>query len=121
MSPGVLIVDDDMMNRELLQTVFERSGYRVINANNGKAALKLAADEQPAVILCDVRMSGMSGYEVCAALKADPMTTTIPVIILTGYEDEEERQKALAAGAVDFIPKMRGWQVLVEKVKQLTA
>lgn len=117
--PSVLIVDDDILNRELLQTVFERSGFVVLQTNNGPSAIKLAQEQLPTVIVCDVRMGSMSGYEVCATLKKSPETSSIPFIILTALENDAERQKAMDAGAADFIPKMRGWQVLLERVKTL--
>lgn len=117
--PCVLIVDDDILNRELLQTVFERSGFKVLYTSNGASAIIMAKEQLPTVIVCDVRMGAMSGYEVCAALKQSPETSAIPFIILTALENEAERQKALDVGAADFIPKMRGWQVLLERVKTL--
>jgi two-component system, cell cycle response regulator len=116
----VMIVDDDAVNRELLQTVFQRNGYQVVQTSSGATALGLATREQPNIILSDVRMQGMSGYEVCAQLKASPDTAHIPVIILTAHDDDVERQKAWDAGASDFIPKMRGWVPLLERVKALT-
>ena len=115
----IMIVDDDMTNRELLQTVFERVGYGVIHASNGKQAIGLAETEQPSLVVCDVRMAGIDGYQVCAQIKANPATKHIPIIMLTAYETEEERQKALAAGADDFSPKMQGWQRLLERIKRL--
>jgi two-component system cell cycle response regulator len=114
-----MIVDDDVTNRELLQIVFERFGFGVINASSGPQALKLAETEKPSAIVCDVRMAGMDGYEVCAQLKANPVTNAIPVVMLTAYESDAERQKAVDAGADDFIPRMQGWQKLVERIKGL--
>ena len=115
----IMIVDDDVTNRELLQIVFQRFGFGVINATNGPQALKLAEAEKPAAIICDVRMAGMDGYEVCSQLKANPVTRDIPVIMLTAYETDSERQKAMNAGADDFVPRMQGWQKLVERINAL--
>lgn len=115
----IMIVDDDMTNRELLQTVFERVGYGVIHASNGQQAIRLAESEQPSLIVCDVRMSGMDGYQVCAQIKGNPVTSHVPIIMLTAYENEEERQKAFEAGADEFSPKMQGWPLLLERVKRL--
>lgn len=115
----IMIVDDDLTNRELLQTVFERVGYGVLHASNGQQAILLSEEKQPSLVVCDVRMSGMDGYQVCARIKANPATKHIPIIMLTAYETEEERQKALEAGADDFSPKMQGWQRLLERVKKL--
>jgi two-component system cell cycle response regulator len=115
----IMIVDDDVMNRELLQTVFERYGYSALHAANGPQALRLAETEQPSLIICDVRMAGMDGYEVCAQIKDSAATSHIPVIMLSAYDNDTERQKALAARADDFIPKLHGWQKLIERIKQL--
>jgi putative two-component system response regulator len=64
-------------------------------------------------------MAGIDGYEVCAQIKGNEATKGIPVIMLTAFENEEERQRALKAGADDFSPKMQGWQPLLERIKRL--
>jgi CheY-like chemotaxis protein len=117
----ILVVDDDEMNRELMLTVLKRAGYRTLEAVNGRQALALASSEMPALILLDVRMPDMTGYDVCRRLKADGATQPMLVIILSAYENDVERQNALDAGADEFIPKMRGWQHIVERIKTLLA
>jgi CheY-like chemotaxis protein len=119
MSQLILVVDDDQMNRELLETVLKRSGYQVATANSGAQAFKAVAAQTPDLILLDVRLGEMSGYDVCARLKSEPETRPIPIIILTAADDPAERENALQAGADDFFPKMRGWQPLVESIKAL--
>lgn len=116
---AVLLVDDDWMNRELMQNFLERAGYRTLHANSGEKALEVAAAQQPALILCDVRMTGMDGVEFCATLKATPAIAAIPVIILTAYESDEERQRALTAGAAGFISKMEGWSRVIDQIRQV--
>ena len=116
MSQLVMIVDDDQMNRELLETVVKRAGYSVNHANSGAQALRLVAAQPPDLILLDVRLGEMSGYDVCAQLKSDPATRSIPIIILTASDNVQDRQEALRAGADDFFPKMRGWQPLLAQV-----
>lgn len=115
----ILLVDDDPMNRELMQTVLERWGYRMIYATNGAQALEIVLRQRPALVLCDVRMAGLSGYEVCMRMKADPRTAAIPFIILTAYDNDAERSKAEAAGADVFHPKMKGWPALLERMRAL--
>jgi CheY-like chemotaxis protein len=115
----ILIVDDDDMNRDLLQTVLKRNGFDVIYATNGKGAFRQVSENRPDLMLLDVRMADMTGYEVCAALKGDPATADIPIIILTAHENLTEKQKALDAGANDFLSKMAGWQRLIERVRLL--
>ncbi len=118
-APLILVVDDDEMNRELMLTVLKRSGYRTLEAVNGRQALSIAAAQSPVLILLDVRMPDMSGYEVCAQLKANPATQPIKVVILSAYENNIERQNALDSGADDFIPKMQGWVQIVERIKAI--
>ena len=115
----VMIVDDDQMNRELLETVVKRAGYSVIHANTGAQALRMVAEQAPNLILLDVRLGEMSGYDVCARIKSDPATRSIQIIILTAADNEQDRQDALQAGADDFFPKMRGWQPLIARVKTM--
>lgn len=116
---SVLLVDDDWMNRELMQNFLERAGYRALHANSGEKALETAAAQMPALVLCDVRMTGMDGMEFCATLKATPDIAAIPVIILTAYETPEERQRALDAGADAFVSKMEGWSRVIEQIQQM--
>jgi CheY-like chemotaxis protein len=118
-APLILVVDDDEMNRELMVTVLNRTGYRTIEAINGNQALTMAASQAPVLILLDIRMPDISGYEVCSRLKADPITQAIKVIILSAYENDTERQNAMNAGADDFIPKMHGWVQIVERIKEM--
>jgi CheY-like chemotaxis protein len=118
-APLILVVDDDEMNRELMVTVLNRTGYRTIEAINGNQALTMAASQSPVLILLDIRMPDISGYEVCSRLKADPITQAIKVIILSAYENDTERQNAMNAGADDFIPKMHGWVQIVERIKEM--
>ncbi len=112
----VMIVDDDQMNRELLETVVKRAGYSVTHANSGAQALRMVAAQPPDLILLDVRLGEMSGYDVCSRIKSDPETRSIPIIILTAADNEQDRQDAMRAGADDFFPKMRGWQPLLAQV-----
>jgi CheY-like chemotaxis protein len=120
MAKHILIVDDDALNRELLQTVLRRQGFTVTQANSGTTALKQVTADAPDLIILDVRMVGMTGYEVCQHLKADPATSAIPVIMLTAFDEKSgEREKAEEAGADDFFPKMNGWQLLIERIQSL--
>ncbi len=115
----VMIVDDDQMNRELLETVIKRAGYAVSHANSGVQALRLVAEQPPDLILLDVRLGSMSGYEVCSQLKSEPNTRAIPIIMLTAADNEEDRYSAMRAGADGFFPKMQGWQPLLEQVRSI--
>ena len=101
----ILVVDDTPENLELMSGLL-KDHYRVRVANNGERALRLAvADPQPDMVLLDVMMPGIDGYEVCRRLKADPATALIPVIFLTAKAEIEDERRGLSLGAVDYITK----------------
>ena len=102
--PKVLIVDDDPLNRSLLRRVLGTS-YALTEAETGPRALALVASEDPDVVLLDVMMPGMSGYEVCRRIKSRPDESLLPVILLTALDDQDDRNEGLAAGADDFLSK----------------
>jgi putative two-component system response regulator len=101
----VLAVDDDPGALEALSDALGTLNFRVWQALDGSSALVLAQEHQPDVILLDVMMPGMDGYEVCRRLKMDPETRLIPVVFLTGYGSREARLQGLEAGATDFLNK----------------
>lgn len=105
MSARILVVDDIDANRRLLQARLEAQYHSVILACNGPEALEKARTMDPEIILLDVMMPGMDGYEVCRRLKADPVTAHIPVVMVTALSDIEDRVRGLAAGAEDFLTK----------------
>ncbi len=102
--PCILAIDDDYPNLELLANTFG-SEYELLIANDGTTALYIAERRAPDVILLDVMMPGIDGYEVCKRLKADPRTANISVIFITGAGDDAAELKSLELGAADFIPK----------------
>lgn len=101
----VLVVDDDEKNRTLLRFPLEAQGYRVSQADCGLEALRQIALEAPDVILLDVMMPVLDGFEVCRSIKADAKTAPIPVLILTALADRKERLMGIEAGANDFLTK----------------
>ncbi len=101
----ILLVDDNTMNLQLLHETLDGIGYRLLIAKNGKTALAIARKAKPALILLDIMMPEMDGYEVCRRLKADEKTDRIPVIFITALADEEDEAKGLALGAVDYLTK----------------
>ena len=102
--PLILAVDDEASNLQLLRQILQ-DHYRLRFAKDGPRALELAREERPGLILLDVMMPGMSGYEVCAALKADPALAAIPVIFVTALNDTDDELEGFEAGAVDYITK----------------
>jgi len=101
----ILIVDDEPLNVDLLEQELEGTGLRTIAAGSGEEALALAAKRLPDLILLDVRMRGLDGYETCRRLKAQEATRSIPVIFLTALTDPLEKVRAFEAGAVDHVGK----------------
>jgi putative two-component system response regulator len=102
--PLILAVDDEASNLQLLRHVLQDQ-YRLLFAKDGPRALELARQEKPQLILLDVMMPGMSGYEVCVELKADPATAAIPVIFVTALSEASDEVVGFNAGAVDYITK----------------
>jgi len=106
--PGkVLVVDDDRDTRDLLQAALEQRGFSVVLTSSGKRALTLARQEHPSLILLDLKLPGMDGYEVLQRLKGMPETADIPVVVITGSltDDELKNQKILSLGAARFMTK----------------
>ena len=113
----VLIVDDDERSRDLLKLVLEGKGHRVSEAENGEDALKSVEAEPPDVVLLDVVMPKIDGFEACRRLKADPRTAHIPVLMVTGLTERDDRIKGIDAGANDFINKPIDAQELALRVR----
>ncbi len=101
----ILVVDDEILIVKRMEALLMPRHYHVISASNGEAALSLAPQEQPDLILLDVRMPGVNGFEVFHELKANPVTRLIPVILMTALGEVEDRLKGLEVGADDFLTK----------------
>jgi CheY-like chemotaxis protein len=104
-APYILVVDDEWINRELLEEYLKIGGYRVGQANSGEKALDMAFAQPPALVLLDVRLAGMDGFEVCRRLKNDPRTSAVPVLMVTALKSDEDKQQAFDAGANGLIAK----------------
>ncbi len=104
-SPTVLIVEDSPLNRKLVETVLKPHGYRIIVAENGAAGVELALRERPDLILMDVMLPVLNGYDAARRIKADHATAGIPIVALTASAMPHERAQALAAGCDGYISK----------------
>jgi putative two-component system response regulator len=102
---SILLVDDNTTNLQLLRETLDGFGYRLLVAKDGKTALNISQKTDPSLILLDIMMPEMDGYEVCKRLKADEKTRQIPVIFLTALSDEDDEAAGLSLGAVDYIAK----------------
>lgn len=103
--PKILAVDDIPENLLLLCDLLEERGYKVSLASDGELVLKNIPDSPPDLILLDIRLSGINGYEVCSRLKANPKTQHIPIIFLSVLEDPKVKVKAFNVGGADYITK----------------
>ena len=102
---SVLIVDDDPVNLGVISTFLEENGYQVLIARDGESGLEKARYVKPGLILLDVLMPGINGFEICNQLKKDASTKDIPVIFITALAATNEKIKGFEAGGIDFITK----------------
>lgn len=119
MAKQVLIVDDAPNIVLSLEFLMKKEGYEVLSVSNGEEAMAAVAEKIPDLILLDVMMPKMDGYEVCQALREKPEWQDIKIIMLTAKGRDVEREKGLALGADDYITKPFATQELMEKVKRL--
>ena len=115
----ILLVEDNEDNLRIYSTFLTYSGYRVLEAADGEAGLALAQSELPDVILMDVSIPKMDGYEVTRRLKSDPATAQIPVIALTAHALPSDRDRALDAGCDGYIPKPAEPRLVVAEVRKM--
>ncbi len=115
----ILIAEDEPDIRELVAFTLQFAGYEVVSASNGEEAIQLAKDELPDLILMDVRMPRMTGYEACKILKQDPNLVETPVVFLSAKGQEAEIQTGLDAGADEYLLKPFAPDQLTERVKSI--
>ena len=115
----VLVADDEHNIRHILDFSLHAEGFSVLSALNGDDAFRIAVEEYPDLIILDVMMPGRGGVETCRALKAEPRTSRIPVILLTARAGREDRSEGLAAGADRYITKPFSPGKVVEAVREL--
>ncbi len=115
----ILIVEDNEMNRDMLSRRLERKGFEVIMAMDGRRGLAAARSEAPDLILMDMSLPEIDGWEVARQLKSDTATRSIPVIALTAHAMTSDRQKALEAGCDDYDTKPVEFQRLLTKIQAM--
>src|SRR5690348_6380067 len=117
--PKILVVDDTPRNVKLLADILAAKGYNVATAASGREALAEIESGPPDLVLLDVVMPEMSGYEVCKTIRANPHTEMLPVIMVTALDPGEERVKGIEAGADDFLSKPINQPELLARVRSL--
>jgi CheY-like chemotaxis protein len=115
----ILLVEDNEMNRDMLSRRLQKQGYEVVIAVNGEEGVAKAHTEAPALILMDMSLPGVDGWEATRRLKAEPQTQKIPVIALTAHAMTDDRDKAMAAGCDDFDTKPVELPRLLSKIQAL--
>jgi two-component system alkaline phosphatase synthesis response regulator PhoP len=118
-TPVVLVVDDNQQNRELLQAYLEDMDCRTVPAKDGPEALKILAKNPPDLILLDVMMPRMSGFEVCRRIKNDPKTSNIPIIMVTALNEFGDIERGIDSGTDDFLSKPVNKLELLTRVKTM--
>jgi len=115
----ILLVEDNEMNRDMLSRRLQRRGHEVLIAVDGAEALRVAGEEQPELVLMDLSLPVMDGWEATGRMKADPQTASIPIIALTAHAMGADRERALAAGCDDFDTKPIDMERLTGKIAAL--
>lgn len=119
--PKILLIEDNEMNRDMLARRLARRGFEVLTAEDGERGTEAALNEAPAIILMDMSLPSLDGWEATRMLKADPRTRAIPVIALTAHAMPGDRDRALAAGCDDYETKPVEFASLLGKIERLLA
>lgn len=117
----ILLVEDNEMNRDMLSRRLSRRGFEVLIADNGKVGVELAVSEKPDLILMDMSLPVLDGWEATRRIKADPATSAIPIVALTAHAMASDRDMALDAGCDDYDSKPVDLSRLVQKIEHLLA
>jgi two-component system cell cycle response regulator DivK len=118
MSKRILVVEDQEDNRRIVRDLLTSTDYEVIEAEDGAQALAAVAKQRPDLILMDIQLPIMDGYEATRRIKADPSLSSIPVIAVTSYALSGDEEKAREAGCNDFVPKPYSPRQLLTKIRQ---
>ncbi len=114
----ILIVEDNLLNRKLVEAILKPLGYHLLTAVNGEEGIEVATRERPDLILMDLQMPKVSGYDATEVLKSQPETAHITIVALTAHAMEDERERAMAAGCDGYITKPVDTRVFPGQVRQ---
>jgi two-component system, cell cycle response regulator DivK len=118
MSKRILVVEDHEDNRQILRALLGSAGYDMIEAENGEQAVQQAAAQHPDLILMDIQLPEMDGYEVTRRIKADPALKAIPIIVVTSYALSGDEERAHAAGCDAYVTKPYSPRALLAKIRE---
>jgi CheY-like chemotaxis protein len=118
---NILLVEDNEMNRDMLSRRLSRRGFNVLLAENGRAGVELAVSQKPDLILMDMSLPVMDGWEATRRIKADPATAGIPIVALTAHAMANDRDMALSAGCDEYDSKPIDLPRLLQKIERLLA
>ena len=118
--PNILIVDDDVTITELLKALVRMDGHTATTVNDSTRAFELARTVRPDLITLDLMMPGITGFELCEQLHQDPQFARTPILIVSARDDPESRERAMKAGAADYVIKPFGADDFLQKVRELT-
>jgi len=117
-SARILVVEEHEDNRQILRDLLGSTGFEIIEAGNGEEALALAAAERPDLILMDIQMPIMDGYEATRLIKADPALRAIPIVVVTSYALSGDEEKARLAGCDGYVTKPYSPRALLAKIRE---
>ncbi len=118
MTKRILVVEDQEDNRQIIRDMLSTSDYQITEAENGEEALAAVTKQRPDLILIDIQMPILDGYEATRRIKADPALRCIPIIAITSYALSGDEQKAREAGCDDYVPKPYSPRQLLAKIRQ---
>ena len=118
MTKRILVIEDQVDNRQIVRDLVTASGYRLIEATTGEEGLDMATRERPDLILMDIQLPGIDGYEVTRRIKANPQLRQIPIIAVTSYALSGDDKKAFAAGCDGYVTKPYSPRLLLAKIRE---
>ncbi len=121
MTQRILVVEDHEDNRQILRDLLGSAGYEMVEAHDGESAHPMAAKEKPDLILMDIQLPGLDGYEATRRIKADPALKAIPIIVVTSYALSGDEAKAREAGCDDYVAKPYSPRQLLAKIRHYLA
>ncbi len=115
----VMVVDDEVLTRDLFRLMLERAGFRVTEAVDGRDALKQIRFELPDLVILDVMMPHIDGYEVCRRLRLQEETATLPILMLSAKTQPEDAEEGMRAGATRYLPKPITYKELIQNITEI--